>query len=125
MVFPLSSLAAVTRIGSDHCSLILDNGEKGLKRSPRFFFQTWWFGVPGFGELVRCRLASAISAAGTQRSSVDLWQHIARGLRQFLKGWGANLGRERRVFREDLVKRIQGLDEMADANGLDEEGWAL
>jgi exonuclease III len=125
VVFPLASLTAVTRIGSDHCPLILDNGEKGLVRSPRFFFQTWWFGVPGFGELVRGKIGSAVLAAGTQRSSIDLWQHITRGLRKFLKGWGANLGRERRLFREDLVNRIQELDAKTDADGLDEVGWAL
>jgi hypothetical protein len=94
-------------------------------RSPRFFFQTWWFGIPGFGELVRGKIDSAILDAGVHRSSIDLWQHIARGLRQFLKGWGANLGRECRVFRESLVKRIQELDAKADSDGLDEEGWTL
>ncbi|KAM0835806.1 hypothetical protein ACQ4PT_062707 [Festuca glaucescens] len=125
MNFPLCTLTAVTRIGLDHCPLILDNGEKGLKRFPRFFFQTWWFGVPGFGELVRGKIQQAIGTAGPHCSSIDIWQLIARQLRQFLKGWGANLGKERRVFREDLIKRIEQLDLTADATGLDEEGWSL
>jgi hypothetical protein len=123
--FRLCTLTVVTRIGSDHCLLILDNGEKGLKCSPRFFFQTWWFGVPGFGELVRGKIQQAIGTTDPQRSSIDIWQPIARQLRQFLKGWGANLGKERRVYRDDLIKRIEQLDLTADATGLDEEGWSL
>jgi exonuclease III len=39
-IFPLCSLLAVTRIGSDHNPLLLDSGENGFKRPPRFFFQT-------------------------------------------------------------------------------------
>jgi hypothetical protein len=87
-LFPLCTLTAITRIGSDHYPLILDDCEKGLKKSSRFFFQTWWFGVPGFGELVKDRLSQAGVASGPHRCSIDLWQGISRGLRQFLKGWG-------------------------------------
>jgi hypothetical protein len=39
-VFPLSSLTAITRIGSDHCPLLLDSGEGTVFRQARFFFQT-------------------------------------------------------------------------------------
>jgi mannosylglycoprotein endo-beta-mannosidase len=35
------------------------------------------------------------------------------------------LGKERRVFRADLLAQIDGLDRQADFDGLDEEGWAL
>jgi hypothetical protein len=104
---------------------VLDNGEKGLVRSPRFFFHTWWFGVPGFGELVKGKIQQALDTVRSPCSSIDAWQNIARCLRQFLKGWGANLGKERRVFREDLIRRIEQLDLTADAGGLDDEGWSL
>jgi hypothetical protein len=50
---------------------------------------------------------------------------VAQLSRQFLKGWGANLGKEKRAFRENLLSRVEELDHIADAAGLDEEGWAL
>ncbi|KAK1615152.1 hypothetical protein QYE76_020669 [Lolium multiflorum] len=53
------------------------------------------------------------------------WPRIRRNVRQFLKGWGANLGKERKVFRADLLTQIEGLDRRADSDVLDEEGWAL
>ncbi|KAK1626491.1 hypothetical protein QYE76_000806 [Lolium multiflorum] len=38
---------------------------------------------------------------------------------------GANLEKEKRAAREDLLWRVQELDRFADSQGLDEEGWAL
>jgi hypothetical protein len=42
-----------------------------------------------------------------------------------LKGWGANLGKEARVAKANLLAHIQELDTAADNNGLDEDDWAL
>jgi hypothetical protein len=38
---------------------------------------------------------------------------------------GANLGKDSRVFKANLLAKIQELDRVADGPGLDEEGWAL
>jgi exonuclease III len=84
--FPLCSVTAVTRIGSDHNPLLLDNGEATRCPPPRFFFQTWWFNVHGFGELVRSKLNHFLLDLGPHRDCIDLWQCVARNLRQFLKG---------------------------------------
>jgi hypothetical protein len=50
---------------------------------------------------------------------------VARNLWQFLKGWGANLGKEKRLFKENLLNQVEELDRQADGTGLDKEGWAL
>jgi hypothetical protein len=52
------------------------------------------------------------------------WQALSYNTRQFLKGWGANLGKEKKTFRANIVSEIESLDEMADKVGLDEDGWA-
>jgi hypothetical protein len=62
---------------------------------------------------------------GPHRCSIDLWQCIARCLRQHLRGWGANLGKLRREARDILLSQVKELDELADSSGLDEEGWAI
>ncbi|XP_071678461.1 uncharacterized protein [Lolium perenne] len=123
--FPLCSLTAITRIGSDHTPLLLSTGEETRRPPPRFFFQTWWFGVPGFGDLLKAKLGSFIQARGAHRCCIDQWQCVARNTRQFLKGWGANLGKEKRDFRASLLLQVSELDKVADATGLDEDGWAL
>jgi exonuclease III len=123
--FPLCSLTAVTRIGSDHTPLLLDSGEEAPRRQPRFFFQTWWFGVRGFQELMSGKLGSFLESRRLDRCSIDVWQRVARNSRQFLKGWGANLGKEKRLFKESLLAQVADLDRRADSSGLDEDDWAL
>jgi hypothetical protein len=94
-------------------------------RTTRFFFQTWWLQVAGFKELMSGKLNSFLSDFGPHRGSVEAWHCTARLTRQFLKGWGANLGKEKRAFRANLLARIAELDRWADLSDLDEEGWAL
>jgi hypothetical protein len=60
-----------------------------------------------------------------RRGPEDWWHDQACALRQFLKGWGANLGKDSRVFKANLLAKIQELDRLADGPGLDEKGWAL
>jgi hypothetical protein len=100
-------------------------GEGTPIHQSRFFFQTWWFGVPEIGELLGEKLRCYISDCGPHRCSVELWQCVSRNSRQFLKGRGANLGRDKRNFRANLLHQVEDLDRVADANVLGEEGWAL
>jgi endonuclease/exonuclease/phosphatase family metal-dependent hydrolase len=51
--FPMASLSAETRIGSDHTPLILDSGEGLLRCSNRFFFETSWLALPNFKEVLQ------------------------------------------------------------------------
>ena len=55
VLFPMCTLVAETRIGSDHVPLILASGEDRIKRNPRFFFETGWFEIEGFGPLLMAR----------------------------------------------------------------------
>ena len=55
------------------------------------------------------------------RDPIDLWNHLSSSLRQHLKGWGANLGREARVEKESLLSQVCALDLSADTQGLDED----
>jgi hypothetical protein len=42
-----------------------------------------------------------------------------------LKGWGANLWKEKNDYKANLLAQVAALDRTADSTGLDEEGWAL
>jgi hypothetical protein len=125
ILFPLSSLVAETIIGSDHAPLILSSGEDLKKRSPRFFFEQAWLERPDFVELVSDKWRTLEGTLGAPLDPIDAWQQISAGIRQFLRGWGANLGKEGRDLKDSLLAQIQRLDAMADTSGLDDEGWAL
>jgi hypothetical protein len=79
--FPLCSMTTVTRIGSDHNPMFLNSGEETRCIPPRFFFQTLWFNVNGFGELLKTKLAHFMLDPGPHRDCIDLWQCVARNLR--------------------------------------------
>jgi exonuclease III len=121
--FPCLSLRASTCLGSDHTPLVLDTGSSTPRRSSRFFFETNWFDIPCFVELVSARWLDHAAGIHRCRGPIDWWHRQSTKLRQFLKGWGANLGKEARVAKASLLARIQELDIKADSDGLDEDGW--
>jgi hypothetical protein len=49
---------------------------------------------------------------------------MSSGLRQFLRGWNQNLGRDTKAEKAALLTQIAELDVLADATGLDEDAWA-
>jgi mannosylglycoprotein endo-beta-mannosidase len=49
---------------------------------------------------------------------------MSTGLRQFLRGWNQNLGRDTKAEKAALLTQIAELDVLADATGLDEDAWA-
>nr|XP_020149437.1 uncharacterized protein LOC109734646 [Aegilops tauschii subsp. strangulata] len=94
---PLASLRAITRIGSDHVPLLLSSSEERPPIPPRFRFETFRLSQTGFVEAV--------------------------GARWFMKGWGANLGRDLRERKKALLTAIQALDLRADTVGLSPDEW--
>jgi hypothetical protein len=58
--FPLCTLTAITRIGSDHTPLLLCRGDATVSRPSRFMFQTWWFEVPDFVGTVWGKLEGSL-----------------------------------------------------------------
>lgn len=64
VLFPLSSLIAETRIGSDHVPLVLSSGEDRIRRNPRFFFKTAWFEIPGFDAIFRDKWTNCVCQIG-------------------------------------------------------------
>ena len=49
---------------------------------------------------------------------------MSGGLRQFLRGWGRNIGKDSRDKKMALLAQIKHIDETADSYDIDEEAWA-
>jgi hypothetical protein len=65
--FPLVSVCAETRIGSDHTPLILDSGDEIPPRSSRFIFENGWLLVQGFKALLRAKWGQLLEEPGCSR----------------------------------------------------------
>jgi exonuclease III len=114
--FPLCTLTAEMSLGSDHTPLIFDSGEGVPPKSNRFFFKSGWLEVEGFQELLQDCWDNLLSRV-QGRDIVDWWKFMSTGLRQKLKGWNANKGRENREHKQLLVERIKNLDEKSRCGG--------
>jgi hypothetical protein len=69
--FPMASLSAETRIGSDHTPLILDSGEGLLRRSNHFFFETSWLALPEFKEVLQGIWSKLLISPGRRCDTTD------------------------------------------------------
>jgi hypothetical protein len=79
--FPLVTVHALTRTGSDHTPLLIDSGEAAhVGNKTTFSFELSWMRQDGFFEMVRDEWTSVHSGG----SPVERWQHKVRHLRQFL-----------------------------------------
>ena len=122
-MFPLCSLRAVTRIGSDHVPLLFASGEGSPPRSRRFYFKSSWLLQPGFVEMVQDRWVQATLTPPRSFCATDVWHHCSKVIRQFMRGWGANLGAALRSRKGALLDQIKALDETADSVSLSADEW--
>ena len=92
---------------------------------PCFRFEAFWLNQPGFAAAVAARWREAREAPHRSFSAVDSWHFCAKRSRQFMKGWGANLGRDLRERKKALLLAIQALDARAGTSGISPDEWML
>jgi mannosylglycoprotein endo-beta-mannosidase len=116
--FPLVTVRALTRSGSDHTPLILDTGEQAFSGNrSTFSFELSWFKKDGFLDIVKREWTSISSG----NNAMEKWQNKIRHLRQFLRGWARNLSGVYKAERDRLSHIIDILDCKAETVPLDEE----
>jgi hypothetical protein len=81
-----------------------------IPRLNRFHFENFWLTQPGFVEAVNLKWEAARTSTPRVFNAVDVWHHCAKMSRQFMWGWGANLGAELRQRKGLILGRIQDLD---------------
>jgi hypothetical protein len=120
--FPLLSVHALTRSGSDHTPLLLDFGSPahGGKNSS-FSFELSWLKQEGFIDMVK----NEWSSVQNESSPIESWQKKIRHLRQFLHGWARNISGEYKKEKERLLNIIDSLDIKAETFPLSEPERSL
>jgi hypothetical protein len=73
--FPLVSVRALSRSGSDHTPLLIDLGSKAHRgNTTRFSFELSWFEQDGFDELV----ATDWAAGPISKTPMQIWKNKIR-----------------------------------------------
>ena len=89
--YPLVSVHALTRTGSDHTPLLIDTRNQNfLGNKARISFELSWLRKMGFYDLVAREWSSCVDSG----SPIEKWQNKIRHLRQFLRGRAKNLSGE-------------------------------
>lgn len=115
--FPLVSVRALTRSGSDHTPLLLDSGDQAFKGNKyHFSFELAWLKKEGFAEMVAREWASISSGS----NPMEVWQNKIRHLRQFLRGWAKNLSGTYKIEKGRLLSIIDALDCKAESAPLED-----
>ena len=105
--FPLVSVRALSRSGSDHTPLLIDSGNHAhLGNKSRFSFELSWFDQDGFYDMVAAEWAAVPSG----NSPIDTWQKKIRHLRRYFRGWAKNLSGKYKLEKERLLNIIDFLD---------------
>ena len=110
--FPLVTVRALERAGSDHTPLLIDSGEQAhLGNKSHFSFELSWLRDEGFVDIINA-VWNSVSHGTTV---LERWQNKIRHLRSYLRGWAKNLSRQYKQEQEKLLKIIDTLDIKADS----------
>jgi hypothetical protein len=115
--FPLSMSWYLTRVGSDHSPVIVDNGESLPTRPRYFFFDQQWLQREDFRHVVDEYWRLDEGRCPETSYSFDCWHGYFVFSKTKLKGW--NIGRlggqkKKRNFMEEQAN----IDRQADAENL-------
>jgi hypothetical protein len=121
--FPLASVQALPRSGSDHTPLLLDTGEQSnIGNKVEFSFELSWLKQEGFREIVEREW----SLVPTVDNPIINWQNKIHHLRQYLRGWARELSGKYKIERDRLNFIIDSLDKKSETTILcDAEREAL
>jgi hypothetical protein len=110
--FPMVSVRALTRAGSDHTPILIDAGSQAhFGNKIRFTFELSWLEQEGFHEMV----AAEWAAGPVGKTPIQTWQNKIRHLRRFLRGWAKNLSGKYKREKECLLAIIDALDIKAES----------
>jgi exonuclease III len=116
--FPLVTVRALTRTGSDHAPILIDSGIKAhLGNRPRFSFELHWLRHDGFYDMIVREWQSVTTGS----APMDRWLNKLRHIRRFLKGWAKNLSGQYKKEKERLLSIIDELDLKAESIRLSEQ----
>jgi hypothetical protein len=113
-----ASCETLTRVGSDHCPIIVNTDDHRFKQQHGFRFEMAWLSQRGFREQV--------VASWPERGDStiqDFWKEIKVYTRRFCRGWGANINSQIKKDKIDLLNKMKNLDMEMENNGLSASQW--
>jgi hypothetical protein len=113
-----ASCESLTRVGSDHCPILVNTDDQRFQQQHCFRFETTWLLQDRFRQVV----LKYWPERGEKRIQ-DHWRDVRVATRKFCKGWGANINSHMRREKKDLLAKLYIIYREADLSVLDEMRW--
>jgi hypothetical protein len=113
-----SSCETLTRVGSDHCPLLVLTDDHRFKQQHCFRFEMAWLTQEGFRERV-----VASWPERRDKNVQDYWRELKADTRKFCKGWGANINSQIKRDKKLLLDKLERMDKMEEENGFNIMQW--
>jgi hypothetical protein len=115
--YPLVSVRALTRTGSDYTPLLIETGNPAhLGRYRHFSFELSWLKQEGFFDMIK----DLWESSNMGFTPIERWQNKIRTIRQYLRGWARDQSGKYKIEKEYLLKIIDDLDIKAESVPLSE-----
>jgi len=111
--YNLISVLTAPRVGSDHNPFILDTRVIVPTQQCYFRFSSHWLNQDGFREWVIDKWPIRYKF-----DILDHWHILSSKIKRAIKGWEQNLDSHQRRAKQDLMSRINLLDEWSDNRDL-------
>lgn len=85
--FPVCQARGLTRVGYDHCPIILDSGDHGPTRHKYFFFEKNCLQQPGFKDMIINKWREEVRNKPGGLYAMDGRHGSLVRVRRFFKGW--------------------------------------
>jgi hypothetical protein len=90
-----ASCETLSRVGSDHCLLLVNSDDHRFQQHHCFRFDMAWMTQEGFKE----RVTTSWPERG-EKPIQDYWRDLKTSTRKFCKGWGANTNSQIKKIRK-------------------------
>jgi hypothetical protein len=116
--FHLATCKSLTRVGSDHCPIVVNTADERLNQPHIFRFEMAWLTQSGFREVIKSKWPDR-----GNREVQDYWKMVKTNIRRFCRGWGRNINTQKKKDKIELLNQLQLLDIEAEGGGFSADKW--
>lgn len=121
--YPFTISWCLTRVGSDHSPILVDNGESLPVRPRYFYFDQQWLLREDFRSLVTKVWQEAEARRPENCYSLECWHGCLVFLRTKLKGWNIRKMGDQKQEKMVLMGELQEMDKQAELRDFLPEEW--
>lgn len=120
---PLDNAWSITRVGSDHSPVILDDGENIPRRQKNFYFEKQWLLRPEYRDVVISSWVRNRNKIPVSNYSMDKWHGCLTICKQKVRGKDIQEKGDPRKQKLLGIEKLKAIDMISENRQLSPEEW--